>query len=462
MEEELNIKVKINDALYKGNVSGKLIFLFDSDTSAQLKYGLNHYKPQPVFTYDIENWNPSDTIFIKQFDNKWFNNYSELDGEHTYIVFFDQDTIQRSSIIAKGNGYSNQKKSIFRKDLHDPILFEINKTYSGWVFSETDNIKEIKLRSPILSEFWGYDIFIESAIVFPKNYGKNNKRYPVVYIFPGFGSSHASITYGTGQIDRYGINKVGQDKIFVFMKAEFFQGYHHFADSENNGPWGSSFTEEFIPYIEEKYSSLIQTNERYLIGQSSGAWTTIWLQVNYPELFNAAFAGSPDPIDFRAHAFNIYERNSNFYYPINADSIAIESGNKNRLMVELEDVIGEFGQVRTWEATFSPKNEDGTIALLFDRSSGNINPEIANHWSNYDISRKINANPQKYKEVLSGKLHIFVSNDDPYGLDKSVKYFDKVLVYNQIVADIQYFDGLGHNVWTDELRTLIHEVIDNQ
>jgi len=460
LDNQLDIRVKIDESLYGDQVSGKLIFLFDEDTTAQLKYGLNAYKPQPIFTYDIKHWNPKDTIFIKQFDNSWWKEYSDLDGEYAYIVYFDQDTLNRSSIIAKGNGYSEQYKSSFKRNTTNGLSIEISKSYKGWSFTESENIKEIKLRSPLLGEFWGYDMYIESAVVLPSDYGLNNRKYPIVYIFPGFGSNHAAVTYGTGQIDRYGMNTVGQDKIFVFMNAEFFQGYHHFTDSENNGPWSTAFTEEFIPFIESKYGRHLQSSQRFLMGQSSGAWTAIWLQVNYPDLFTATFAASPDPIDFRAHAFNIYINDSNFYFPVDPDSMAVESGKKKRLDVELEHLLGEFGQVRTWEATYSPRNEDGTIALLFDRNSGSINPLIADHWGDFDISRMISENPKKYEELLSGKLHIFVSRDDPYGLAKSVALFDEVLNENQINADIQFFNSLGHNVWTEKLRLYIHNIID--
>ena len=128
--------------------------------------------------------------------------------------------------------------------------------------------------------------------------------------------------------------------------------------------------------------------------------------------------------------------------------------------MELEHLLGEFGQVRTWEASFSPRNQDGTIAQLFDRNTGQINPVVASHWQLYDISKMIAMNHGKYQEQLSGKLHIFVAKDDPYGLAYSVELIKEVLEVNKIATDIQFFTGLGHNVWTDELRVHIHTSID--
>jgi len=455
------IQVKFNDSLYKENVSGKLIFLLSKDTTEQLIYWVNPDNPHPVYTYDIVNWNLKDTIVINLFVEEWYKKFSELSGNYVCRVLFDMNTEERSSFVAKDNGYSKKYNYHFNAENTKTLFFNIDKKFEGWVFKESETMKEVILKSKFLTEFWGKDIYIKSAVLLPENFNLHNEDYQIVYILPGFASSHASVSYGTGQIDRYGINKVGKDKIFVFMNGEFFQGYHHFADSKNNGPWGKAFIEEFIPFINKTYGMNPDKSKNYLIGQSSGAWSAIWLLINYPNCFEHAFAASPDPIDFRAHGFDIYKNNANYYYPKDVDSLGMEKGNKTKDLAKLEFVLNEFGQIRSWEATFSPKNEDGNIMFLFDRESGNINPTTAEYWSNYDISKIVNSNPDKYKEVVSKKLHIFVSNDDPYGLNKSVELFEDMLKNINLKADINYYNRLGHNVWTDELRLYIHDIIDN-
>jgi pimeloyl-ACP methyl ester carboxylesterase len=454
------VKVKFDEEIFHSAQSGKLIFLFDQDTASSLSYWVNPFRPHPVFTYDLKHWNPEDTLLIFRFSEEWYKRFSELEGEYAFRVIFDCDTIKRSSLAVKGNGYSDKQKAVFAPGQEKEVTMEINHVFRGWVFQGNENILEERFRSEKLSRFWGYDMFIESAVVLPDDYGINQKEYALVFVFPGFGSHHASVTYGTGQIDRYGMNTVGEDKIFVFLNGEFFQGYHHFADSENNGPWGKAFTEEFLPYLESRYRVAKDPDKRYLMGQSSGAWTAVWLQVNYPDLFGGAFAASPDPLDFRAQAFNIYLPDANFYYPPQPDSAAIEEGNKKKLYAKLEYVLDEFGQVRTWEASYSPRRANGSVDELFDRNTGDIDPEVAAYWEKYDISKIIAADPIKYREKLSGKLHIFVAEDDPYGLERSVQLLESILIDNNIPADIQYFRGLGHNVWTDELRAYIHKQID--
>jgi len=459
--ENLNISIKFKETVFQEEVSGKLIFLFSRDTSASLVYWVDPEHPHPVFTYDLENWNPEEILHIDRFNEEWYMPFSQLEGEYAFRVLFDRDTTQRSSFTARGNGYSDRQKIMLSRDTCMPISIAVDHVFDGWIFHETEGIYEERFRSRALSEFWGYDMYIESAVVLPGGYHESQQEFPLVFVFPGFGSNHASITYGSGQIDRYGMNTVGKQKIFVFMNAEFFQGYHHFVDSENNGPWGSAFVEEFIPYIESRYRVKQAPSRRFLMGQSSGAWTAVWLQVNHPELFSGAFAASPDPLDFRAHAFNIYLPGSNFYHPPDPDSAAIEEGDTKKLLLELEHVLGEYGQVRSWEASFSQRNPDGSIAQLIDRNTGDIDPEVAAHWRTYDVSQIIAKDPGKYRKLLSGKLHLYVARDDPYGLATGVELFKGVLDASNIAADIQFFNGLGHNVWTDELRVHIHHCMDH-
>ncbi len=454
--------ITFSDSLYTDNVSGKLILLISPDTSQSLIYGVIGDVPHPVFTYDIKNWDTNDILEIDNFDNSWTQSFNELKGTFAARLIFDYDTIYRSSFVTKDNGYSAKKIIHLNNDSVNNIEFNISKKFKGWEFNATNNIREIRMKSEKLSQFWGFDMYIEAAAVLPDSYYESaNRSYPLVFVFPGFGSHHASITYGDGQINRYGMNKVGEKKIFIFCNGEFRNGYHHFADSENNGPWGKAFIQEFIPYIEHQFRVQTTSNSRFLMGQSSGAWTSAWLIVNYPEFFSAAFIASPDPLDFRALAHNIYSSESNFYYPKTPDSLQIEKGNNDKQWAILEDVLDEYGQIRTWESTYSPKGKNGKPINLFDRQTGKINQAISDYWKNYDINIRLKSIPEYYRKNLQNKLYFFVSEDDPYNLQKSIHMLEGTCNDLKIKADFNYFKDLGHNVWTDEMRAKIHAIIDS-
>jgi hypothetical protein len=457
-----NITVTLADTVYDTKVSGRLALTLHKDTADLLVYGIAQDNPQPLYTVDIEDLEPGETIEIKSFDNWWYKRIEELEGTYAMRVVLDIDTIKRGFFLTGGNSLSEKHIVNFDVASIPPLDFTLQYKYIGWNFNPVKNIEEVLLRSSLLSEFWNYDMNFEAAVILPPSYNKYpEKKYPVVYVFPGFGADHASVTYGTSQIDRYGMNTVGNEKIFVFCNGEFRNGYHHFADSENNGPWGMAFTEELIPYIENKYRVIPGPEKRFLVGQSSGAWATAWLQVRYPNTFNGAFISSPDPLDFRAHGYNIYRDEANFYFPENPDSASIAKGEHEKLYTHLEDVLGEYGQILTWESTFSPAGKNGRPAELFNRETGEINSDVALAWKEYDIAYIIKSNPDKYRELLKDKIHIFVSMDDYYGLQRSVIMVDELFNELNISADIQFFDSLGHNVWTDKLREYIHSVIDS-
>lgn len=462
-DHPFQIKVTFKDSLYPENISGKLILLLDDDTSQILINGVNPVRPHPVFTYDIKNWNPDDTLIIHSFKDSWHKQFSELDGLYGARLFFDYDTVYRDAFRSKGNACSEKQVLHLTKDGWSDISFHVEHTFKGWVFHPAKGIEEVQYRSVSLSKFHGRDRTIQAAVVLPESYSADTTRkYPVVFVFPGFGSNHAAITYGDGQIRRYGMNRVGEDKIFVFCNGELENGYFHFVDSENNGPWGTAFTEEFLPFIENKYRCFKIAEKRFLMGQSSGAWTAAFMLIKNPDLFSAAFVASPDPLDFRAMGFNIYAEKANFYFPGNPDSIQTAKGNYIKQYAILEDVLGEYGQIKSWEASFSPKNKNGQPSPLFNRETGYVYPGIAEHWKQFDIAYQLKCNPDFYQNKLENKLYFFVSEDDPYNLAKSVHLLDEISKMHNIRMNFNYLEGMGHNVWNDEVRQKIHQIIDSK
>ena len=126
------------------------------------------------------------------------------------------------------------------------------------------------------------------------------ERYPTVYWTHGFGGN---LTYsklsGESLFNRMAEGKM-PPMIWVMLDESLATGTHEFADSVNNGPWGTALTTEFIPYLESKYRMDAKASGRFLQGHSSGGWATLQLQVNYPKIFGGTWSTSPDPSDFHA------------------------------------------------------------------------------------------------------------------------------------------------------------------
>ena len=59
-------------------------------------------------------------------------------------------------------------------------------------------------------------------------------------------------------------------------------------------------TEEFIPHLEKRFRLANKAYARFLTGHSSGGWSTLWLQVSYPDFFGGTWSTAPDPVDLRS------------------------------------------------------------------------------------------------------------------------------------------------------------------
>ena len=122
------------------------------------------------------------------------------------------------------------------------------------------------------------------------------KRYPVVYEIPGFGGTHF-VAFGAAL--RSATDVAGVEMLYVVLDPICRLGHHVFADSANNGPCGRALVEELIPHIEKKFRGLGTPAARFVTGHSSGGWSSLWLQVTYPDFFGGVWSTAPDPVDFR-------------------------------------------------------------------------------------------------------------------------------------------------------------------
>lgn len=158
---------------------------------------------------------------------------------------------------------------------------------------------EARMRSDTLSAFWGQPVAIEAHVLLPDSYYKEPTRhYPVMYWiqgFDGYGDPDLTETLAWQRPMR----ALHEEFILVFLDGMFNGGHQEFANSANNGPWGTALTTEFIPRTETYFRAINKASARFVAGHSSGGWSALWLQVTYPDTFGGEWSISPDPVDFR-------------------------------------------------------------------------------------------------------------------------------------------------------------------
>ena len=278
---------------------------------------------------------------------------------------------------------------------------------------------------------------------------------------------HDSIAMGEWNQNRYGMNKFGMEKIFVFVDHDCPLGYHCFADSENNGPRGKAFIEEFLPHIEKHFRVIPEASGRLLTGQSSGAWASLWLQVVYPDYFGGTWPVSPDPVDFRNFlGANLYDPEENVFFEKNKTlrPLIVKGSDIVYTWKDISDkelITGPGGWMNTFEGVFSREGENGNPVRLWDRETGEINQDVVDDWKKYDIRLILKNNWDVLGPKLTGKLFIYVADDDDARLDDSIRLFQKFLGEVGSDAFIKILDSGGHGdgVWKQIIED-VHKQMD--
>jgi S-formylglutathione hydrolase FrmB len=249
-------------------------------------------------------------------------------------------------------------------------------------------------------------------VVLPRGYDDSGtRRYPAAYVIPGFGGDHHS-SWETEQTEL----------VWVFLEASFPTGHHEFADSVNNGPWGEALVTELIPYLEKRFR--LRPSARFLTGHSSGGWSSLWLQVTYPDFFHGTWSTAPDPVDFRSFSgINVTPGSTdNVYRASDGSPRNLIRGSEVTFeeFARAEQVLGEYGgQLASFEAVFSPRGEDGRPMRMFNRSTGELNPNTIAAWQKYNIRRKLAENWKALEPRLRGKIHVFCGDQDTFHLEEA-------------------------------------------
>jgi S-formylglutathione hydrolase FrmB len=126
----------------------------------------------------------------------------------------------------------------------------------------------------------------------------------------------------------------------------------------------------------------------------------------------------------------------------------------------LDRIAGWGEQMYSFDATFSKRDSNGQPQHLFDWDSGAVNPEAAKSWAAHDLSKVVSRLSRQKRKSLQGKIHIYVAEDDTFGMNKPVQAFQKILKNKGVNADIRFPRSGGHNIWTAELLKIIHDDMD--
>lgn len=445
-------------------VSGRLlIFMRKDDGKPTDGFGVNNNDPDAVWISgaEVSNMMPGGPIEIDPDVLSFPSPFASAPaGEYQIFALLDRDHSYTYGGPAGGDLYSEVLKTTAPLSFGDLTL---QKMIPVRRIDPPANSRIVEFQSPMLSAFWGRPVKMQASVILPPNYEKSGKKYPTVYSVSGYGGTHLNPLRGAAAREKEMLEGKRPEMISVFLEAHVPLGHSVWADSVNNGPWGTALVKEFIPYLEREFRMDAKPSGRFLTGHSSGGWSTLWLMINNPDFFAGTWSTSPDPVDLRDFTGpNIYENENAYADPSGKEYGLVRKpdgavGATLRQYAQQERVLGYYGgQMASFNAVFSPRGDDGQPMRLFDPESGRIDREVAKAWAKYDISKLLRENWSRLGPKLKGKLHIWVGTADTFHLESSVRLLDVELKRLGSDAQITYLDGKNHfNVYDGGLMEKI-------
>lgn len=415
-------EVRFTKAIHPEPFTGR-VYLFFTRSGRDPRLGPSWFNPETFLARDVTNWQPGELLEFSETTPELLaypKPFAELNlngFKVQAVARFDEREPKIGT--GPGNGFS-QVINVPPEVTSKPPLLTIDSIVPEQPFQENRWTKLIKVRSDLLSKFHGRDTFLEAAVLLPQSYyDQPERKYPVIYSIPGFGGDHRRGLRNEPIAEQ---NAEGVEFLRVQLNPQCQWGHHVFADSATNGPVGEAFTTEFIPALEKSFRAIPHPRARFLTGHSSGGWSSLWLQITYPDQFGGTWSTAPDPVDFRDfQQIDIYETGSNVYRDANGRPRPLgRRGGKPILWFEpfakMEHVLGHGGQLRSFEAVFSPRDADGRPLKLYDRETGAVDPKVAETWKAYDIRLILEENWDNLGPRLNGKIHVFMGEEDTFYL----------------------------------------------
>ena len=486
---QYSVGITFSPTQSKKPLDGRLLILFSKNADAEPRFQISdNYTSAQLFGMDVENWKPNNS---KVFDGAEFGyplqslrdlppgeyyvqallhryeTFNRKDG-HTIKMPMDRGEGQQWN-LAPGNLYSKPLKIILTERA---ALIQLNLTEEIPPIKAPEDskyIKHIKIQSTLLSEFWGRPMYLGAHILLPEGWDTHpDVHYPLAVFhghfpsdFGGFRTEPPDANLKPDSSARFqiaGYNRIVQQEAYDFYKLwtgpDFprvlaieiqhpcpFYDDSYAVNSANVGPYGDAIMTELIPEIERRFRGIGQGWARFTYGGSTGGWEALAVQVFYPDQFNGCYAACPDPVDFRAYTVVDLYQDKNAYFQegpfskitrpairnyLGQISATLQQTNYYELALGTKSRSGQ--QFDIWEAVYSPVGPDGYPMRIWDKITGEIDPQVAAYWKeHYDLTYILQRDWAKNGALWRGKIHLYCGDMDNYYLNNAVYLAEDML-----------------------------------
>ncbi len=277
---------------------------------------------------------------------------------------------------------------------------------------DSDALRGNALGDPHVRPLWVYT---------PPAYdAEPERRFPAIYLIQGL----------TGQLDMWRNRAAFRptvpelvDRLFaeqecppalvVFVDGWTSYGGSQFVDSPAVGRYHTYLCDEVVPFVDARYRTLAEPGHRGISGKSSGGYGAMITPMLRPDLFGGLATHAGDALfelcyvpDFREATRALrdsYDGSFDAFWKDFRSRPAFTKGT-------------DFPLLNTWAmAACYSANEDGSIELPFDPSTGKLRPEIWERWLAWDPVRMA----ERHADALRGLRAIYIDagTQDQFFLD---------------------------------------------
>ena len=442
--------ITLDPAVTQQPFTGTVYVFFSQKQEPRL--GPDWFHPEPFVAVETTGWQPGTALLISPATPRLRSfpvPLAELPiaGQRAQAVV-RLNPWEREVGVGPGNAYSAEGVVPAETNPASTLSLAVVQVIPEPTFATNDFCKELVVRSPVLSQFYGREVFVKGSVLLPASYHQAPlRRYPVIFNIPGFGGTHYEAARKQPIAEQ---NERSVEFLRVTLNPSCPLGHHVFADSANNGPWGQALTTEFLVELDRQYRTVAQPTARFLTGHSSGGWSSLWLQVAYPETFGGVWSTAPDPVTFTDfQQVDLYQPGANLFRNQRGERRPL-ARDENQVALwydsfhDMEEVLGPGGQLHSFEAVFSPRGQNGRPRLLWDRRTGVVQAEVAQAWKPYDIRLKLKDNWTTLGPQLTGKLHVFMGEEDTFYLEGATRLLKVALAELGSDAVVELLPGKNH------------------
>jgi S-formylglutathione hydrolase FrmB len=277
-----------------------------------------------------------------------------------------------------------------------------------------------------------------------------DRRFPAIYLIQGM----------TGQLDMWRNRSAfrpntpelidalfaGDDPppaaIVVFVDCWTSYGGSQFLDSPGTGRYQTYLCDEVVPWVDARYRTLADREHRAISGKSSGGYGAMVTPMLRPDLFGALATHAGDALfeicylpEFGPAARTLRDEYEGSWQHFWADFRARPAFSRAR-----DDVlVNEYAMAACYSA-----DEDGTIRLPFDPTTGELDDVTWQRWLRWDPVRM--ARTPDGRAALAGLRAIYIDagKRDEYHLDLGAEAFRRAAVAAGAPAPFFELFDAGH------------------